>query len=158
MSADINIPSRGHRALRSGRFSEPNRIYHISTATINREPLFTEFQLGRLVVRALKEQDDCGHTETLAFVVMPDHLHWLVQLVGSNDLAAILCVVKSMSSRLVNRAMNRNGAIWQRSFHDHALRREESIEDVARYIVANPLRAGLAKRFGDYPLWDAKWL
>jgi len=29
---------------------------------------------------------------------------------------------------------------------------------IARYIVANPLRAGLVSRVGDYPLWDACWL
>jgi len=29
---------------------------------------------------------------------------------------------------------------------------------MARYIVANPLRAGLVERIGDYPLWDATWL
>jgi hypothetical protein len=30
--------------------------------------------------------------------------------------------------------------------------------NAARYIVANPLRAGLTRRLGDYPLWDAIWL
>jgi hypothetical protein len=29
---------------------------------------------------------------------------------------------------------------------------------VARYIVANPLRAGLCRHLGDYPLWDSVWL
>ena len=158
MSASQPNPPRGHRALRKGRFSEPNRIYHITTATIDREPFFAEFHLGRLVVRALRQQDDSGHTETLAFVVMPDHFHWLVQLAGYRDLATSLCMVKSMSSRLVNQVLNRKGPIWQRCFHDHAIRRDESIEDVARYIVTNPLRAGLVKRYGDYPLWDAKWI
>jgi hypothetical protein len=32
------------------------------------------------------------------------------------------------------------------------------LQSVARYIVANPLRAGLVKHLGDYPLWDAIWL
>ena len=30
--------------------------------------------------------------------------------------------------------------------------------DVARYIVANPLRAGLVTKIGDYPFWNAVWL
>jgi hypothetical protein len=38
------------------------------------------------------------------------------------------------------------------------LRREEDVLSVARYIVVNPLRAGLVARVGDYPLWDAVWL
>ena len=48
--------------------------------------------------------------------------------------------------------------IWQRGFHDHALRAEEDIIDAARYIVANPLRAGLCQKIGDYPYWNAQWL
>jgi len=32
------------------------------------------------------------------------------------------------------------------------------VQATARYIVANPLRAGLVERLGDYPLWDAVWL
>jgi hypothetical protein len=38
------------------------------------------------------------------------------------------------------------------------LRQDEDVARVARYVVANPLRAGLVKRIGDYPLWDAAWL
>jgi len=48
--------------------------------------------------------------------------------------------------------------IWQDGFHDHALRQEEDLAEVARYIVANPLRAGLVERVGDYSHWDAVWL
>lgn len=48
--------------------------------------------------------------------------------------------------------------IWQAGFHDHAVRREEDLAGIARYIVANPLRAGLVDAIGDYPLWDALWL
>jgi len=49
-------------------------------------------------------------------------------------------------------------SVWQDGFHDHALRREEDLKEVARYIIANPVRAGLVTRVGDYPLWDACWL
>jgi putative transposase len=48
--------------------------------------------------------------------------------------------------------------IWQRGFHDHALRDEDDVRDIARYIIANPLRSGLAKSIGEYPHWDAIWL
>jgi len=48
--------------------------------------------------------------------------------------------------------------VWQRGFHDHALRAEEDIVGVARYLVANPLRAGLCDKIGNYPYWNAQWL
>ncbi|MFO1311380.1 MAG: hypothetical protein U1F41_04875 [Burkholderiales bacterium] len=57
-----------------------------------------------------------------------------------------------------SRSIGGGGGLWQRGFHDHALRREEDIVDVARYVVANPLRAGLVGRIGDYPFWNCAWL
>jgi len=36
--------------------------------------------------------------------------------------------------------------------------KSEDLMKVARYIVANPLRAGLAGHLADYPHWDAIWL
>jgi len=47
--------------------------------------------------------------------------------------------------------------MWQDGFHDHAIRKEEDLADIARYVVANPLRAGLVRRIGDYSLWDSIW-
>jgi putative transposase len=46
----------------------------------------------------------------------------------------------------------------KKAFYDHAVRKDEDVQGIARYIVANPLRAGLVKHIGYYPLWDAIWL
>jgi len=94
----------------------------------------------------------------LAWVLMPDHVHWLLQLGETDSLGEVIGRLKSASSRHTNRALNRTGPLWSKAFHDHALREEEDLQAVARYIVANPLRAGLIKRIGDYPFWNAIWL
>jgi hypothetical protein len=52
----------------------------------------------------------------------------------------------------------RCGPLWQTGYHDRAIRDGEDLLPFARYIVANPLRAGLVEKIGDYPLWDASWL
>ena len=90
---------------------------------------------------------------------MPDHVHWLFQLgMDDQDLSTLIKGFKARSARRVNEKLGQQGALWQRAFHDHALRADEDVKAIARYIVANPLRAGLAKNIGDYPLWDAAWL
>jgi len=48
--------------------------------------------------------------------------------------------------------------VWQRGFHDHAVRREENLRALARYIIANPLRAGLTRSPAEYSFWDCVWL
>jgi len=99
-----------------------------------------------------------GGSDTLAFVVMPDHFHWLFALGDGNQLAPLVKSVKSFSARRINLILGDSGRVWQPGFHDHALRRDEDVAQVARYVVANPLRAGLVERLGDYPLWDAAFL
>ena len=90
--------------------------------------------------------------ETMAFVVMPDHVHWLMQL---KDGASLGEAVRRFKARV---SLALRFSVWQRGFHDHALRQDEDVVTVARYIVANPVRAGLVQRMGDYPHWDAAWL
>jgi putative transposase len=142
--------------LRKGRYSEPNRIYLLTTVTQNRQPWFKDLQCGRMVVQSLMGEEN--RAETLAFVVMPDHLHWLMSLREGNTLDKVMASVKSVSSHKVNKLLQRTGKVWQEGYHDHALRKDEDVVEVARYLAANPLRAGLVKCANDYPLWDAVWV
>ena len=95
---------------------------------------------------------------TLAFVVMPDHVHWLVQLGEGDDLASTINKMKSRSALKINRRLGRTGRVWQRGYFDRGIRSGEDLVAVARYIVANPLRAGIVADIGKYPHWDAVWV
>ncbi|MCQ2999652.1 transposase [Pseudomonas syringae] len=143
--------------LRSGRYSEQGRIYSVTSVTDNRLAILGDWRIGRLVVHELRRAEEQGLASSLAWVVMPDHFHWLVEL-NKGSLGALLKQVKARSAIQINKALDREGPIWQRGFHDRAVRREDDVRQLARYIVANPLRAGLVKRVGDYPLWDAIWV
>jgi putative transposase len=109
------------------------------------------------MVYELRAADAIGWSATWAFVVMPDHLHWLVEL-GDVDLSRLVLRVKSRSAIAFNRALGQSGPLWQKGFHDHALRKEEDLRAIARHVVANPVRAGLVKSVRDYPHWDARWI
>ena len=141
--------------LRKGRHSRPGGVYLITFVTNSRETLFTDLTTARLVISSLRKSKGA---ETLCFVVMPDHVHWLLQLRPHGELSSTISGVKSASARRINRHLGRSGHIWQDGYHDYALRREDDIREAARYIVANPLRAGLVKSVAQYPHWDAKWL
>jgi len=145
--------------LRKGRVSCPNQIYLVTAVTAYRKPIFCNYSAGRIVVRELKEAECRGRVTSLAFVVMPDHLHWLVSISPEYSISDVVGSMKRYSAVSFNQSLGNIGVqVWQRGFHDHALRSDEDILRVARYIVANPLRAGLVKRIGEYPLWDAVWL
>jgi REP element-mobilizing transposase RayT len=142
---------------RTGRFSEHGRIYLITAVTKDRASFWSDWKIGALIARQLEQIDRDAVAATLAWVVMPDHFHWLIQL-KDHPLSQVVARVKSAGNHLVNKALARSGSIWQRGYHDRAIRREEDLKAVARYIVLNPVRAGLVKRVGDYPLWNAIWI
>ncbi len=140
------------RDLRLGRYSQAEQIYLLTLVTRNRSAVFGNFPAARQVVLAMHDRSVASTAETLAFVVMPDHVHWLFRLLGSVSLGEAVRRLKAKVSLVFGHS------VWQRGFHDHALRCDENLVSVARYIVANPVRAALVRCVGDYPHWDAVWL
>jgi putative transposase len=143
--------------LRYGRFSRAGQIYLVTSVIQDRQPVFADFHLGRLLVDELRRAQEQELAQSLAWVVMPDHLHWLFQL-KNGTLSGLIQQVKARSAIAINKARCRNGRLWQADFHDKTIRRDQELINVARYIIANPLRANLVQYIGDYPLWDAVWL
>ncbi len=150
-------------ALCRGRHSLRNQIYCVTTVILNRRPLFTEFATARLLVREIRRLHDEDDVLSLAWVVMPDHLHWMFQLRHSSnefDPTALSWVVKALKARSalnINRHLCQSGSLWQRAHFDRAARKDEDIRHIARYIVANPLRAGLVRDIGHYPPLGLHW-
>jgi REP element-mobilizing transposase RayT len=128
------------------------------TSTLRgRNPIFSDWRIGRLLVAQFREAQELDFARSLAWVVMPDHFHWMFEL-QQTTVNKLVQRVKSKNGIAVNKVMGTTGSIWQDGYHDVAVRREEDVVGFARYIVANPLRAGLVERLGDYPLWDAIWI
>jgi REP element-mobilizing transposase RayT len=147
------------RALRKGRVSQPGRIYHLRTSTYCRKPIFSDLFIGRIVVNSMRFLHERGDVKSLAFVAMPDHVHWLVELRKQASLDALMRSFKSHTARKINARIGATGnSVWQPGYFDRVLRGEEDIQDAARYIVGNPVRAGLCQHVNDYSLWDAIWM
>ena len=152
------MPRTGSKQLRKGRYSESNRIYFVTSSTYKRRVVFDDFGLGRTLVKELSVEQSRGDLLSLAFVIMPDHFHWLIQLNEGANLSQCMQRTKSRSARALNLRIGSSGRIWQDGYYDHALRRDEDVAGIARYIVANPLRARLVTTVRDYPFWDAIWV
>lgn len=75
-----------------------------------------------------------------------------MMVLHEGKLSEAMQLLKGRSARAVGRA------VWQANYFDHAVRQDEDLRKMARYIVANPLRANLVEQIGDYSLWDAVWL
>lgn len=147
----MNISTPHSHQLRKGRYSHEKQIYLVTSCTLNREPVFQDFNAALLVSRTFKNLDHRGLTQTYAYVVMPDHIHWLFSL-EQVALGDVISRMKTWTSHQLGKP------IWQKNYYDRALRKGEDIRSISRYIVANPLRANIVDHIGDYPHWDAVWI
>jgi len=98
----------------------------------------------------------------LAYCFMPDHLHLLIE--GQReDSDARKFIIKSKQCSAHAYADKFGSRLWQPFGYEHVLRDDEKVQVVARYILENPVRAGLAKTVMEYPfvgslVWDLKKL
>jgi putative transposase len=122
--------------------------FSITIATFERYPWFgTYANLAAEAVQCITNLEE--ERESLLFVwcVMPDHVHLLL-----ND-RDVIGFVRLLKGKLIPgaRQLENSRSLWQRSFYDHALRKEEALADVARYIWENPVRAGIVEPALEYP-------
>lgn len=148
----------GHRALRKGRTSLAHHVYHLTVITAGRVPVFANPLAARAACRRFEDVALLGDARMLAWVLMPDHAHWMLQLGESKPLHKVVESLKSFSALDANAALDRRGPLWCRAYYDRALRCDQDLLTVARYIVANPLRAGLVECIGQYPYWNSIYL
>lgn len=136
--------------LVKGRRSEIGHYYAITSCAFARSPLFSDPTAASCVIAELNSADHKGMVTTIAWVVMPNHLHWLFR-VEKDTLSGIVQRIKCASANRINIALQRHGAVWQAGFFDHRIRTENDLELQARYIVENPLRAGIVTSVAEYP-------
>ena len=148
----------GHAALRKGRRSQAQQVYLVTFVTHQRRPLFADFTIGCAAARVMAAPVNWRHARLLAWVLMPDHWHALVELRDTTPLSKVMQELKCNSAHHLRASHPEIGPVWARAFHDRALRRDDDVLAAARYLVMNPIRAGLTCRVRDYPFWDAVWL
>lgn len=139
-----------------GRHSRIGQPYILTTVTQGRRRHFDDAIAAQVVMDVVRRIDTEGLTHSLAYVVMPDHIHWLVEL-RAFSLDYIMQRFKSSSALRINRMLGRSGRFWQSSYHDHAIRSDESLFRHAMYVLGNPIRAGLTAQLGEYPHAWCRW-
>ncbi len=145
------MPNRKSIRMSLSTYRESGRIFSVTVVTPDRAPLFADIPLGRECVALLRAAHDAGRIRVYAYCLMPDHVHLLLGIGAGRDLTTEVGRWKSLCTRALRRS-GKAVPMWQRSFYDHALRKEEDVRVAARYILENPVRAGIVRRCEEYPL------
>jgi REP element-mobilizing transposase RayT len=93
----------------------------------------------------------------LAWCVMPNHVHVLIETITGFPLAEVVQAWKSYLAHKLNRMLGRTGELWEREYHDRYIRNAEHYEAAVRYIETNPVKAGLARFAHEWPYSSARW-
>ena len=139
------------------RYSLVGHAYLVTACCSMRKPIFSNIDFGNVIVDEIKKSDSCKRTLTFAYVVMPDHLHWLFQLQKRNSVSSVVRRIKGSSAYRIIKMREQRGSIWQSGFHDRLIKSEESLETVGNYVIHNPVRAGMVASVHEYPLWHLMW-
>jgi REP element-mobilizing transposase RayT len=144
--------------LRKGRRSIGGQVYLVTFTTDERQRHFSEWEIAADACRVLANASMWQRSRLLAWTLMPDHWHGLVELHPRDQLPSLIGRLKGLSAHRLRKSHPHLGWIWARAYHDHALRTEEDLVGAARYIAMNAVRAGIVKRVGHYPFWDSVWI
>lgn len=102
----------------------------------------TDQRIAGAVAAALRFRDG-KHYRLLAWCIMPNHVHVVVRLLPGADLATVLKTWKQFSSKAANQVLGRRGHFWQREYYDRLIRSEQEYSRAIRYVLENPVKAGL---------------
>jgi putative transposase len=134
--------------------------YFLTFCTHRRHAAFAAPAIARLALEQILRSAARFKFAVFAYCVMPDHVHLLVH--GRSTDADLRRFAKS-AKQSCGQSYRRHAQcpLWQEGYYDRIVRPEEDLSGVARYIIENPVRAGLAHAAIDYPfvgseLWTVR--
>ena len=118
--------------------------YFLTTCTFDRRRTFLDHVVATQTIEQFRTTSRSEEFELLAYCVMPDHAHLLVEgLTGRSDFRRFAKMAKQRSGAAY--ALTSDQPLWQKGYYEHVLREEEDAKDIARYIIANPVRAKIVE-------------
>jgi len=131
------------------------RQYFLTICTYQRKRTLVDADTIALVWSQLLHIAVAEKFVFLAYCFMPDHLHAIVT--GQSETGNFLRFVssaKQQSSFAFAQITGRR--LWQEGYFDRTVRRDESVPELIKYIIENPVRAGLVRTVGAYPHWGSQ--
>ena len=95
--------------------------------------------------------------ELIAWVIMPNHIHFLATLFEDVELREIAHSIKSYTAHEANKVLNRTGQFWQHEPFDRYIRNRNHFVNVIKYIENNPVKAGLCEKPEDWKYSSAHY-
>jgi putative transposase len=124
--------------------------YFVTICTDKRRMSFTDRVAATWMTSQISHTFEAERFAVIAFCVMPDHVHLLLE--GLTEDADLRAVMHNWKLRTAFTWKQRTGQrLWQEGYYDYVLRDEDSVPGIVKYIISNPIRAGLINDVTKYP-------
>lgn len=114
-------------------------------------------KIAGLVMESLHHLDG-WIVELDVYCIMSNHVHVVFAPLPAGDsyfaLSRIIHSLKRHTAREGNNLLQRTGQFWQHESYDHVVRDEPELDRIRRYILNNPVKAGLVD---DPQAWPYSW-
>ncbi len=127
--------------------------YHVVSRGVEQRDVFLDDVDRRAFVQLLGEVVARRDWSCLAYCLMGNHYHLLVRT-PAPDLPLGMHQLNGTYARGFNERHRRVGHLFQDRYKSKRIRREAHLWATARYVVMNPVRAGVCDRPGDWP-WSS---
>ena len=131
-------------------YYEENYYYFITTVTQDRKPIFNDKQACELFMNLITYYKLSSQYNIKAFVIMPDHIHLIMQPLGDSNISDIMKQIKGSFSRYYNQINKASGTVLQKGFYDNVIRSEKQYHEITDYIHYNPVQKGIVAEAQDY--------
>jgi putative transposase len=138
------------RRLPLAAYAQPGSVCSLTIGVRDRRPVFADHDLAATAVEVLRTHSAKQEVLVYGYCVMPDHVHLVL---GPSPRCDVVTFVGQFKNLVLRIAWTRGtqGSFWQSSFWDHFVRSDEGLRAVVEYVLANPVRRGLATDWRDYP-------
>ncbi|MDY0288964.1 MAG: transposase [Sphaerochaeta sp.] len=137
---------------RRKRNDEPNTIHHVIQRGNNRNYIYETTQDKREFLSILSTAIATYDALLLQYVLMDNHYHLLIRL-GDQPLSTIIWFLNRNYSVYYNKRYNRTGTIYGDRYKSYIVTESQKFFSTVRYIVRNPVKAGLSSTPAEY-LWS----
>jgi REP element-mobilizing transposase RayT len=111
-------------------------------------------RIGGMVENALLYFDGSRYRQ-IAWIVMPNHVHTLIETFVGYPLPDVIQSWKSYTAKQANRVLERSGQFWAVDYFDRYIRDERHFIDSVNYIHNNPVKTGLVSAPEAWPFSSA---
>ena len=121
-----------------------DHYYHLYNRGVNRALIFFQDDNYAFFLRQLREYITSKDACLLAYVLMPNHYHLLIQA-QTDDLSHAMQLLGISYTKAINRRFKRVGPLFQGAFRAKEVDSDEYLLHLSRYLHLNPVRAGLVR-------------